>query len=129
LAIDVMTGKVKWRRAPKGYGQEGGRSGRVLTTAGDVLFVGDSKRLAAFNPVDGSILWPQVLESGSAIGLRRRCWMGSSMGLWGRGQPYRDCAGGNNYGGPWLLAAAGCEFGWAECGFFDTMGKWTAHVT
>jgi hypothetical protein len=101
----------------------------VLTTAGDVLFVGDSKRLAAFNPVDGSILWPQVLESGVTNWPSTSMLDGQQYGIVGRGQPYRDCAGGNNYGGPWLLAAAGCEFGWAECGFFDTMGKWTAHVT
>ncbi len=64
LAIDAMTGKVKWRHEPKGEGAEGGgMAGGVLTTAGNLLFTGDSNRLAAFSPADGKILWSQVLES------------------------------------------------------------------
>jgi acido-empty-quinoprotein group A len=58
MAIDVTTGKAKWKHEPKGQGSEGGgMSGGILTTAGNLLFTGDSNRLAAFNPANGTILW------------------------------------------------------------------------
>jgi alcohol dehydrogenase (cytochrome c) len=36
-------------------------SGGILTTAGDLLFTGDSDRLAAFDPGNGKILWSEKL--------------------------------------------------------------------
>lgn len=64
VAIDVTSGKIKWKHVPKGQGREGGGiSGGILTTAGDVLFTGDSSRLAAFNPSNGSILWSEPLSA------------------------------------------------------------------
>ena len=62
IALDVTTGNVKWKHIPKGEGAEGGGiNGGILTTAGNLLFTGDSNRLAAFNPADGTILWSQPL--------------------------------------------------------------------
>ncbi len=49
---------------PKGEGSEGGGiAGGILTTAGNLLFTGDSNRVAAFDPADGKILWSQVLSA------------------------------------------------------------------
>jgi acido-empty-quinoprotein group A len=57
MALDVKTGKAKWKHEPKGQGSEGGgMSGGILTTAGNLLFTGDSNRLAAFDPATGAIL-------------------------------------------------------------------------
>jgi acido-empty-quinoprotein group A len=62
LALDVTNGQVKWRHVAKGEGAEGGGiAGGILTTAGNLLFTGDSNRLAAFDPANGNILWSAVL--------------------------------------------------------------------
>jgi acido-empty-quinoprotein group A len=64
VALDVTTGSIRWKHIPKGEGAEGGGiSGGILTTAGNLLFTGDSNRLAAFNPADGTILWSQPLNA------------------------------------------------------------------
>jgi len=64
IALDVRDGSVRWKHLPKGEGAEGGgMSGGILTTAGDLLFTGDSDRLAAFDPADGKILWSEKLGS------------------------------------------------------------------
>jgi len=64
IALDVTTGNIKWKHIPKGEGSEGGGiSGGILTTAGNLLFTGDSNRLAAFNPSDGAVLWSQPLNT------------------------------------------------------------------
>jgi alcohol dehydrogenase (cytochrome c) len=63
IALDVTNGSVRWKHIPKGEGAEGGSmSGGILTTAGDLLFTGDSNRLAAFDPADGKILWSEKLD-------------------------------------------------------------------
>ena len=38
-------------------------SGGIMTTAGQLLFTGDSGNLVAFDPATGSILWHQQLTS------------------------------------------------------------------
>lgn len=64
IALDVTSGDIKWKHIPKGQGAEGGgMSGGILTTAGDLLFTGDSDRLAAFDPSNGKILWSEKLDS------------------------------------------------------------------
>ena len=64
LALDVKDGSVKWKHIPRGEGSEGGGiSGGILTTAGNLLFTGDSLRLAAFDPANGGILWSQPLNT------------------------------------------------------------------
>ena len=63
IAMDVTNGKVKWKHIARGEGAEGGgMSGGILTTAGNLLFTGDSDRLTAFDPADGKILWSQKLD-------------------------------------------------------------------
>ncbi|HEX2918001.1 MAG TPA: PQQ-binding-like beta-propeller repeat protein, partial [Edaphobacter sp.] len=53
-ALDYKTGKVRWNHE---WPTSGGRSG-ILTTAGNVLFTGDtSTNLVAFNATTGDILW------------------------------------------------------------------------
>jgi alcohol dehydrogenase (cytochrome c) len=69
LAMDIRTGNVKWKHehAAAGFGG-GGMSGGILTTAGKLLFTGDSGQLVAFDPADGKILWNQRLSSGVSNG-------------------------------------------------------------
>jgi alcohol dehydrogenase (cytochrome c) len=63
IALDVLTGDVRWKHIPKGRGAEGGgMSGGILTTAASLLFTGDSDRLAAFDATAGKILWSQKLD-------------------------------------------------------------------
>lgn len=63
IALDVRSGAVKWKHIPKGEGSEGGgMQGGILTTASNLLFTGDSDRLAAFDAVDGKIVWSQKLD-------------------------------------------------------------------
>lgn len=54
LAIDYKTGKVRWRREiGAGYATPG-----LLTTAGGLLFTGDSEgNVLALDPADGKALW------------------------------------------------------------------------
>ncbi len=72
FAMDVRTGAVKWKHVhptsggPGGGG--GGMSGGVLTTAGNLLFVGDSGELVAFDPAKGNPIWHQRLTSGVSNG-------------------------------------------------------------
>jgi alcohol dehydrogenase (cytochrome c) len=62
IALGVTDGSVRWKHVSKGEGAEGGgMSGGILTTAGDLLFTGDSDRLAAFDPGNGKILWSEKL--------------------------------------------------------------------
>ena len=63
FALDIRTGAVKWKHS---HGMADGRndagmSGGILTTAGHLLFTGDSGQLAAFDPKDGTIVWHQRL--------------------------------------------------------------------
>ncbi len=58
FALDVRTGKLKWKHEHPGQAMSGG----ILTTAGHLLFTGDSGNLVAFDPADGKILWHQQLQ-------------------------------------------------------------------
>ena len=60
FALDIHTGNIKWKHehAQQGFGG-GGISGGILTTAGHLLFTGDSGSLVAFDPASGKILWHQ----------------------------------------------------------------------
>ena len=62
FAIDVRTGAVKWKHShvSRGFGG-GGPGGGILTTAGRLLFTGDTGNLVAFDPANGKILWHQQL--------------------------------------------------------------------
>ncbi len=60
-ALDVKTGDIKWKHEVRTLPGRGGISGGVLTTAGKLLFTGDSGNLAAFDPANGKILWHQRL--------------------------------------------------------------------
>ena len=46
----------------------GGMSGGIMTTAGHLLFTGDSTNLVAFDPMSGKILWHQQLTSAVSNG-------------------------------------------------------------
>ncbi|MDE1176792.1 MAG: acido-empty-quinoprotein group A [Edaphobacter sp.] len=64
IALDVKDGSVRWKHIAKTTpGGGGGMSGGILTTAGNLLFTGDSNRLAAFDPASGKILWSQKLAT------------------------------------------------------------------
>ena len=52
--------QVEARARRAGFGS-GGMSGGILTTAGDLLFTGDSGQLVAFDPANGKTLWNQRL--------------------------------------------------------------------
>jgi alcohol dehydrogenase (cytochrome c) len=59
FAMDIRTGAVKWKHShPTGRGNVGGG---ILTTAGKLLFAGDSGSLVAFDPPTGKLLWHQQL--------------------------------------------------------------------
>ena len=60
---------MKWKHehAQQGFGG-GGMSGGILTTAGKLLFTGDSGHLVAFDPAYGKILWNQRLTSAVSNG-------------------------------------------------------------
>ena len=72
LALDVHTGNIKWKHEhPQrgGFGGGGGGlSGGILTTAGGLLFTGDSGDLVAFDPANGKVLWHQQLTSSVSNG-------------------------------------------------------------
>jgi alcohol dehydrogenase (cytochrome c) len=61
FAIDIRTGNIRWKHEHAGARGGGGMAGGILTTAGHLLFTGDSQNLVAFNPADGKILWHQQL--------------------------------------------------------------------
>jgi alcohol dehydrogenase (cytochrome c) len=63
FALDVRTGVAKWKHSHPADAPGGGPSGGILTTAGHLLFTGDSGQLAAFDPATGKILWHQRLTS------------------------------------------------------------------
>jgi alcohol dehydrogenase (cytochrome c) len=68
FAMDVRTGNIKWKHS---HGREGGLSGMsggVLTTAGRLLFTGDSGELVAFDPATGKPLWHQRLTQSVSNG-------------------------------------------------------------
>jgi alcohol dehydrogenase (cytochrome c) len=59
-AIDYKTGKTVWRHQYPGsaYGSGGGSANGMLTTAGKLLFAGDtSGNLVAYDAATGKILW------------------------------------------------------------------------
>jgi acido-empty-quinoprotein group A len=69
FAINVRTGNIKWKHEHDGGGfGGGGMSGGVLTTAGGLLFTGDTGSLVAFDPAIGKILWHQRLTSSVSNG-------------------------------------------------------------
>jgi acido-empty-quinoprotein group A len=69
FAIDVRTGNIKWKHEHEGGASGGGGiSGGILTTAGGLLFTGDSGNLVAFDPANGKILWHQRLTSSVSNG-------------------------------------------------------------
>jgi alcohol dehydrogenase (cytochrome c) len=69
FAIDVRSGDIKWKHELANVPTTGGgMSGGVLTTAGHLLFTGDSGNLAAFDPANGTILWHQRLTSSVSNG-------------------------------------------------------------
>jgi alcohol dehydrogenase (cytochrome c) len=61
FALDVSTGKLKWKHELETNPISGGMSGGILTTAGGLLLTGDSGHLAAFDPETGAIIWNQRL--------------------------------------------------------------------
>jgi acido-empty-quinoprotein group A len=67
IAIDVRTGDIKWKHEhPQrgGFGGGGGGlSGGILTSAGGLLFTGDSGHVVAFDPANGTIVWHQQLTA------------------------------------------------------------------
>ena len=60
FALDVRTGATRWKHE---HAQGPGMTGGVLTTAGKLLFTGDSGHFAAFDPADGKLLWDQRLTA------------------------------------------------------------------
>jgi alcohol dehydrogenase (cytochrome c) len=69
IALDVKTGDVRWKHVTKsGGGEGGGMTGGILTTSGDLLFTGDSDRIAAFDPSTGKILWSSKLGTSVSNG-------------------------------------------------------------
>ena len=67
FAIDIHTGKIKWKHE-HANSLGAGMAGGVMTTAGKLLFTGDSGNLVAFDPADGKILWHQRLTSSVSNG-------------------------------------------------------------
>jgi alcohol dehydrogenase (cytochrome c) len=61
FALDIHTGNVKWKH-------EHAMSGGIITTAGHLLFTGDSGSLQAFDPATGKVLWHQQLMSALSNG-------------------------------------------------------------
>jgi len=68
LAIDVRTGKIKWKHEHETGIAGASISGGILTTAGHLLFTGDSGNLVAFDPATGKILWHQQLTASLSNG-------------------------------------------------------------
>jgi alcohol dehydrogenase (cytochrome c) len=66
-ALDIRTGLAKWKHEHQ-QGRGGGMSGGILTTAGRLLFTGDSGELVAFDPANGKQLWHQRLPQGVSNG-------------------------------------------------------------
>jgi len=68
LAIDVRTGKIKWKHEHETGIAGAGVAGGILTTAGHLLFTGDSGNLVAFDPATGKIVWHQQLMASMSNG-------------------------------------------------------------
>jgi acido-empty-quinoprotein group A len=69
LALDVSTGQIRWKHEHPQHGfGSAAMSGGILTTAGHLLFTGDSGSLAAFDPGTGKILWHQRLTASVSNG-------------------------------------------------------------
>jgi alcohol dehydrogenase (cytochrome c) len=60
FALDIRTGETRWKHEHNGRGGTN-MSGGILTTAGHLLFTGDSGNLVAFDPQTGKVLWHQQL--------------------------------------------------------------------
>jgi len=60
FALDIRTGATRWKHE---HAQGAGMTGGVLTTAGKLLFTGDSGHFAAFDPAKGALLWDQRLTA------------------------------------------------------------------
>jgi alcohol dehydrogenase (cytochrome c) len=96
FAMDIHTGSVKWKHTPPQEGG-GGMAGGVLTTAGHLLFTGDSTSLAAFDPATGKILWHQPLTSAVSNGPSTYTLDGKQYVLVGAGDTlYAMTLAGNN---------------------------------
>lgn len=67
FAIDIRSGNICWKHEHNGRGGSG-MSGGVLTTAGHLVFTGDSGNLVAFDPKTGRILWHQQLVNAVSNG-------------------------------------------------------------
>jgi alcohol dehydrogenase (cytochrome c) len=67
FALDIHTGNVRWKHEHTGRAGSG-MSGGILTTAGHLLFTGDSGNLVAFDPESGKVLWHQQLMSALSNG-------------------------------------------------------------
>ena len=68
FAIDVRTGNIRWKHEHAMGRGAAGMAGGILTTAGHLLFTGDSHHLVAFDPADGKILGHQQLMSAVSNG-------------------------------------------------------------
>ena len=68
FALDVRTGNLRWKHEHSGGRGGAGISGGILTTAGHLLFTGDSGNLVAFDPGTGRILWHQQLVNSPTNG-------------------------------------------------------------
>ena len=80
LAIDVRTGAIKWKHEheQRGFGA-GGMSGGILTTAGNLLFTGDSGGLTAFDPARAKSSGISGSRRRSRTGRRHGCWTAGNM--------------------------------------------------
>jgi glucose dehydrogenase len=67
FAMDIRTGAIRWKHEHDGRGGSG-MSGGILTTAGHLLFTGDSGGLVAFDPESGNPVWHQQLMSAVSDG-------------------------------------------------------------
>jgi alcohol dehydrogenase (cytochrome c) len=70
FALDVRTGNIKWKHTHQiaAGRNDTGMSGGILTTAGHLLFTGDSGQFVAFDPADGRTLWHQRLTGALSNG-------------------------------------------------------------
>jgi acido-empty-quinoprotein group A len=67
-AMDIHTGAIRWKHELPTVPGGGTISGGVLTTAGNLLFTGDSGHLTAFDPKSGKIIWHQRLTDSVSNG-------------------------------------------------------------
>ena len=67
LALDIRTGKIRWKHEHE-TGLSAGVAGGILTTAGNLLFTGDSGNLVGFDAATGKIVWHQQLTNSLSNG-------------------------------------------------------------